>query len=126
MKNTIFIAIISWLLPGFGHIQLGRWRRGIIIGAVIWTMFLIAVISGGMYYPGFTFKEGALLYLLNAFARMGNGLGGLISLVLAVNPPKDVAAWTVFEYGGRFLEVSGLLNLLAVIDAVDINVGRKK
>ena len=92
MKNTIFIAIISWLLPGFGHIQLGRWKRGILIGAVIWTMFLIAVLSGGMYYPGFNFKEGALLYLLNAFARMGNGLGGILSLLLGANPPRDVAA----------------------------------
>ena len=36
------------------------------------------------------------------------------------------AALATFEYGGRFLEVAGLLNYLAVIDAVDISVGRKK
>lgn len=126
MRNNLLIVIAGWFLPGAGHILLGRWRRGIIIAAVIWTMFFVAVLSGGVYYPGFTFNEGALLYMLNVFARIGNGLGGLISLILAGDAPVDAAARTVFEYGGRFLEVAGLLNYLSIMDAVDINVGRKK
>lgn len=126
MDNPYLIGIISWLIPGLGHLIQGRMARGIIIGAVIWTMFIIAIISGGAYYPGFEFKDGALLYLLNIFARLGNGLGAIISFFLSVNPPPNVAAWATFEYGGRFLEIAGLLNYLAVIDAVDINLGRKR
>ncbi|MGE3466584.1 MAG: DUF6677 family protein, partial [Pyrinomonadaceae bacterium] len=41
-------------------------------------------------------------------------------------PSPEVAARATFEYGGRFLEVAGLLNYLAMIDAVDVAVGRKK
>lgn len=89
-------------------------------------MFIIAIWSGGAYYPGFDFKEGALLYLLNIFARAGNGLGAIISFFLAMSPPPDFAARATFEYGGRFLEVAGLLNYLAAMDAVDIYLGRKK
>lgn len=126
MNSTIFISLLSWFLPGIGHIYQGRWKRGIIIGLVIWTMFIIAIISGGAYYPGFEFKDGALLYLLNVFARLGNGLGAIISFFLAMNPPPNVAALATFEYGGRFLEVAGLLNYLAAMDAVDIYLGRKK
>lgn len=126
MDNPIFIGIISWLFPGAGHFLQKRIKRGIIIAAVIWTMFIIAIISGGAHYPGFDFKDGALLYLLNVFARCGNGLGAIVSLVLAGNPSPHVAALATFEYGGRFLEVAGLLNYLAAIDAVDIAVGRKK
>jgi hypothetical protein len=37
-----------------------------------------------------------------------------------------MAARATFEYGGRFLETAGLLNYLATIDAIDINLGRKK
>jgi hypothetical protein len=37
-----------------------------------------------------------------------------------------MAARYSFEYGGRFLEVAGLLNYLAIMDAIDVNVGRKK
>jgi TM2 domain-containing membrane protein YozV len=126
MENPYVIGIISWFLPGVGHLIQGRIRRGLIIGAVIWIMFIIAVVSGGAYYPGFDFKDGSLLYLLNIFSRLGNGLGALISFVLMTSPPPNVAAWATFEYGGRFLEIAGLLNFLAVMDAFDISIGRKK
>ncbi len=126
MDNPYFVGIISWFFPGAGYFLQRRWKRGIIIGAVIWTMFIIALLSGGAYYPGFEYKDGALLYLLNVFARLGNGLGAIISFILSASPPPNVASWATFEYGGRFLEIAGLLNFLATLDAIDINLGRKK
>ena len=104
----------------------GRVKRGIIVGSVVWIMFVIAIVSGGAHYPGFDFKDGALLYLLNVFARFGNGLGAIVSYIIAGTPSPNVAARATFEYGGRFLEVAGLLNYLATLDAVDIALGRKK
>jgi hypothetical protein len=126
MDNFIVTGAISWFLPGVGHLIQGRLKRGLIIGAVIWTMFIIGVVSGGAYYPGFGFKDGALLYLLNIFAKLGNGLGAIVTMILSMDPPKDVAAWGTFEYGGRFIEIAGLLNYLAMLDAVDLRLGRKK
>lgn len=126
MKNSWLVGLMAWFLPGVGHLIQSRWKRGLIIGLVVWTMFVIGIVSGGAYYPGYGFKEGFLLYLLNIFARLGNGLGLLVSAFLTLNPPPNVAAWSTFEYGGRFLEVAGLLNFLAVIDAFDISFGRKK
>ena len=126
MENPIVVGIISWLLPGVGHMMQGRWIRGGVIAAVVWLMFIIAIISGGAYYPGFDFKDGTLLYLLNVFAKLGNGLGALIAYFIASTPAPNVAALATFEYGGRFLEVAGLINYLAAIDAADISVGRKK
>lgn len=121
MNNPYLIGIISWLLPGVGHLMQGRFVRGIIIGVVIWTMFIVAIFSGGAYY----ISEGLLLYL-NIFARFGNGLGALISYYLATSPPPNIASWATYEYGGKFLEIAGLLNYMAVMDAVDISFGRKK
>ena len=126
MDNPFFIGIISWLLPGAGHLIQKRAIRGALIAGVIWSMFIIAIVSGGAHYPGFDFKDGALLYLLNILAKLGNGLGALVSMFIAANPSPHVAALATFEYGGRFLEVAGLLNYLAAIDAVDIAVGRKE
>ena len=126
MNNPFLIGLAAWFVPGAGHLMQGRITRGLIIGAVVWIMFVIAVLSGGAHYPGFEFKDGALLYLLNLFARFGNGLGAIVSFVIAATPSPQVAALATFEYGGRFLEVAGLLNYLAVIDAVDISAGRKK
>jgi TM2 domain-containing membrane protein YozV len=126
MNNPYIIVVLSWFLPGIGHLIQGRIKRGLIICLAIWTMFVIALLSGGAYYPGFDFKDGSLLYLLNIFARFGNGLGILISFFLTTNPLPNVASWATFEYGGRFLEIAGLLNYLAVLDAIDIQSGRKK
>lgn len=126
MQNPFIIALASWLFPGAGHLLQGRWKRGLVLAAVIWAMYAVAVAGGGSYYPGFEFKDGALLYLLNIFARLGNGLGAIISLFLLGTPPPNVASWATFEYAGRFLEVAGLLNYLAILDALDIQIGRKK
>jgi hypothetical protein len=126
MDNPVIIGILSWFFPGAGHLVQGKITRGVIISAVVWLMFIIAIVSGGAHYPGFDFKDGALLYLLNIFAKLGNGLGAIVSMVMAGTPSPQVAARATFEYGGRFLEVAGLLNYLAIMDAVDIAVGRKK
>ena len=92
----------------------------------IWTMFSIAVASGGAHYPGFAFADGGLLYLLNFFAKLGNGVGFVISYFIGTIDSPGVAARATFEYGGRLLEIAGLLNVLAVLDALDIFYGRKK
>jgi hypothetical protein len=126
MDNPVIIGLLSWFFPGAGHIVQKRPIRGAVVAIVIWVMFAIAIASGGAHYPGFEFKDGALLYLLNLFARFGNGLGALVSFIMAGTPSPQVAALATFEYGGRFLEVAGLLNYLAAIDAVDIALGRKK
>ncbi len=126
MNNPFVIGLIAWFLPGVGHFMQKRPIRGAVIAIVVWLMFAIAIASGGAHYPGFEFKDGALLYLLNIFARLGNGLGALVSFVMAGTPSPQVAALATFEYGGRFLEVAGLLNYLAAMDAADISTGRKK
>lgn len=127
MSNPFAIGLASWFLPGAGYWMTGKRKRAIIIAVVVWSMFLIAVLGKGLYYPGFGFKDGALLYLLNIFARAGNGLGLLIgTFYVSAVPAGDAAAKATFEYAGRFLEVAGLINFLAALDAVDIRLGRKE
>lgn len=119
MENRILRALAGWAFPGAGHALKGEWTKALIVGGVIWLMFAVAILSGGAYYPGLEWEEGPLLYLLNIFARLGNVLGAMISWTLSMNPPPNVAEWATYEYGGRLLEVAGLLNYLAVIDSVD-------
>jgi hypothetical protein len=125
-SNPWFVGAIGWLVPGAGHFAQKLWLRGALIFGIFWTMFLVAIFSGGAHYPGFGFADGPLLYLLNIFGRLGSGVGAVVSWIVQSVPEKDVAARATFEYGGRFLEVAGLINYLAAIDAVDVAVGRKK
>jgi hypothetical protein len=63
---------------------------------------------------------------LNVFAKLGNGLGWVISFLMSVEPSPNTPALATFEYGGRMVEAAGLLNYLATIDALDIHYGRKQ
>ncbi|HEX6279427.1 MAG TPA: DUF6677 family protein [Pyrinomonadaceae bacterium] len=126
MQNPFIIGLLAWICPGAGHFAQGKKERGLLIGGAIWLMFIVGVFSGGAYYPGFEFKDGQLLYLLNVFAKAGNGLGWLISFLASVEPSPNTPALATFEYGGRMVEAAGLLNYLAAIDAMDIHFGRKK
>lgn len=126
MQNQFLIQLAAWFFPGAGHFILGRKRRAAIICGAIWLMFFIGILSGGAYYPGFDYKDGSLLYLLNIFAKLGNGLGSVIAFFASVEPSPAAAAKATFEYGGRMVEIAGLLNYLAMLDASDIFLGRKK
>lgn len=126
MNNPVIIGLAAWFFPGAGHLIQKRTKRGVLIAAAIWLLFIVGVLSGGAYYPGFNFTEGALLFLLNVFAKLGNGLGAIASFLLSVEPSPNTPALATFEYGGRMVETAGLLNYLAIIDAIDIYLGRKK
>ena len=126
MNNPFLIGLAAWFFPGAGHLIQKSTRRGLFIGGAIWLMFIIGLLSGGAYYPGFAFGDGALLFLLNLFAKLGNGLGAVVAFLFSVSPSPDTPALATFEYGGRMVETAGLLNYLAIIDAIDIYLGRKK
>ncbi|REJ78483.1 MAG: hypothetical protein DWQ47_03250 [Acidobacteria bacterium] len=126
MENTFLTGVAAWVIPGGGYFVQKRWIRGAVVSGSIFAMFFIALASGGHYYPGLKFEEGALLYLLNIFARLGSGFIAGVSYLVGTNPPPDAAGAATFEYGGRFLEVAGLLNYLAIVDSLDLLKGRKE
>lgn len=126
MQNLFVVGLLAWIFPGAGHFIQKRSKRALLIGGAIWTMFIVGILSGGAYYPGFDFRDGQLLYLLNVFSKLGNGLGALISFLASVTPSPATPALATFEYGGRMVETAGLLNILAILDAIDIFLGRKR
>jgi len=126
MQNPFIIGLLGWIFPGAGHLVQGRTQRALVIGGAIWAMLIVGILSGGAYYPGFEFKDGQLLYLLNVFAKLGNGLGWIVSFLMSVEPSPNTPALATFEYGGRMVEAAGLLNYLATIDALDIHFRRKQ
>ena len=122
--RTIAAVIAAMIFPGLGHLVLGRTIRGIFIGAVIIVMFAIGfAMEGHLYKP----VSGEWLTWFFSALDAGLGLPYLICLVgdIGVQVTNEQAAKVTFEYGNTFLCVAGALNLLAVMDAYDIAVGRK-
>ena len=116
----MLLCVAAWAIPGAGHLWLGRRNKGIIFLLAIPLMFAIGLALRGRLFP---FDVSDPLVALAALADVGVGLTYFVGSALGYGA-GDVRAIT-YEYGNAFLIVAGLLNVLVIIDAFDIALGRK-
>lgn len=116
----VLLCLAAWAVPGAGHLWLGRRSKGLIFLVTLPLMFAIGLALQGRLFP-FDLRE--WLVGLAAFADLGIGVPYFVAGALGYGN-GDVRAVT-YEYGNAFLIVAGLLNLLVVIDAYDVALGRK-
>lgn len=114
------VCIVSWLVPGAGHLMQGRRQKGLVFFVAIPVMFAIGLWLEGRLFP-YMFSDP--LVGLAALAQTGIGVPMLIASAIGLG--QGVVTAGSYEYGNTFLIVSGLLNLLVVIDAYDVRLGRK-
>lgn len=122
--KTITACLAGFVLPGLGHVVLGKFVRGALIGGVIIIMFILGfVMEGHLYKP----EAREWLTWFFSFLDVGMGLPYFICLAgdMGFQVTGEQAAKVTFEYGNTFFCVAGALNMLAVMDAYDIGVGRK-
>ena len=117
---TYLICAAAWLVPGAGHLWLGRRQKGITFLITLPLMFALGLWLEGRLFP---FELTQPLVALAAFADIGIGLPYFIAKALGLGAGRVIAA--TYEYGNAFLIVAGLLNMLIVLDAFDIAQGRK-
>ena len=119
-SSLVLICFASWAIPGAGHLWLGRRSKGVVLLVALPVMFAIGLALRGRLFP---VDWSEPLVGLAALADLGVGAVYFVASVLGYGA-GDVRAVT-YEYGNAFLIVAGLLNLLVVIDAYDVAVGRK-
>jgi hypothetical protein len=118
--GLVLLCLAAWVVPGAGHLWQGQRSKGLIFLVALPLMFAIGIAVQGRLFP---FDLSEPLVGLAAVADVGIGIPYFIANALGLGI-GDVRAVT-YEYGNAFLIVSGLLNLLVVIDAYDIALGRK-
>lgn len=120
-RNRWAAAGLAWAFPGLGHLYLGKRRRALAYAAIVAATFLLGMSFEGRLY---SIEKGQPLTILATFAIHGAGLLPIAARALAENPGGSILSVT-FEYGCAFLLTAGLMNLLLMLDAWDIAVGRK-
>jgi hypothetical protein len=115
---------LGWLIPGGGHFLLKRNGRGALLLAAVTGMFVCGLLMrGAMFQP----QSGDFLtILINTGGFVGDVCSGILYLlsVWLGYTQADVAGH-VHDYGTKFLVTAGLLNVLAMVDAYEIAIGRK-
>ena len=119
-STAYLIGAAAWLVPGLGHLWLGRRQKGIIFLVALTLMFVFGLWLEGALFP---FQLAEPLVALGALADVGIGLPYFIARATGAGAGRVVAI--TYEYGNTFVIVAGLLNMLVVLDAFDIAKGRK-
>ena len=118
--RLLLLCLVAWAIPGAGHVWLGRRRTGLILLAALPLFFSLGLVLDGQLFP---FDISSPLVGLAALADVGIGVPYFVAAALGLGA-GDVRAVT-YEYGNVYMIVAGLLNVLVVIDAYDIALGRK-
>jgi hypothetical protein len=141
LKNWALAGFLAWLTPGLGHLYQGRTAKGLlfmicILGTFVFGMWLG---DGRVVYASFRPDDWRLPYL----CQVGVGLPALPALLQAsrvsqhkaplfggrmappnTHDPDELSEWQYqlgarFDLGTVYTMVAGLLNVLAIYDALD-------
>jgi hypothetical protein len=118
---AIGVALAGWLVPGLGHLLLGRWKKALAYLVAV-TMLAVA----GLLMRGNVFNShGADAFdMLGYFADLGNGIYYFMAhSINAAGPDVSRAAG---DYGTRLFATSGVLNMLCVLEGIQISLSQKR
>jgi len=120
--TTMAVAapVMGWLIPGAGHLIQKKWARGFLLMFAVVLMFVLGILMEGKIYKPNT---GDLLDMLGFVGDAGAGGLYIISRILDLGTMP--VAHATADYGTKFIVISGLLNVMAMVDAYHIAIGKK-
>lgn len=117
--KLVRLCVAAWLIPGAGHYMLRRRGRALVLFLAILTMFVLGLVMKGQF---FSTGSPSWLETLGYFGEMCVGLAMPVARFFNyVGDTSFVSA----DFGTAFLVSAGMLNVLAILDAFDIALGRK-
>lgn len=142
-RSPILPCLVAWLVPGAGHVMVGRTFSGIVFAVVVATTFLTGISLSGTVYA-FDFEQ-PLSFLattanvgigpLDLWARYETFDGARFWMPDSRVDPKmrervlrrlrRRVERQGHAYGRTFLLTAGLMNLLLILDVFDRCIGRK-
>ena len=120
VKIPVLPVLAAWLIPGGGHLWQRRWGRGALLLVSISALFVTGVsMKGRLFQP----DPGNFVELMGFLSDCAAGILFLITRSTGYSPGE--LASPIADFGTKFILVAGLLNVLCILDAYDIAVGKK-
>lgn len=118
--QLVWLCAAAWLIPGLGHFLQGKKGRAVVLGSAILVMFIFGLVMKGEFYEP---QSGEILRSLGYLGEMCVGAAMPVAKFFGYSggDPFFVSA----DYGTAFLVSAGMLNVLTILDAFDIAMGRK-
>jgi hypothetical protein len=141
--RTLLALFVAWLVPGLGHVILGRRGRGVLFAVLIWASFGLGLAHDGRL--ALHDERQPFLTSLQVVANLGVGPADVLARLSVYGEPAYVLPLVSTSgtqqqrtetfrartrsalsiYGTAYLWTAGLMNLLLLFDVWDIGRGNK-
>lgn len=119
--RSIIAGVLAWLLPGAGHYWLGRRGLGAVYFVAITLTYFTGAAIGGVKYSVNPITN-RWLFLAELGVGSYTTAFYALSASLPDKPPSEASPYMSYypetEIATIYLAVAGLLNVLAVLDAL--------
>ncbi|MFC1850171.1 DUF6677 family protein [candidate division CSSED10-310 bacterium] len=124
VKPVFQVILLAWLIPGAGHLYIGRVWKGVLFFVCLTFTFIFGLmLQGVIFIPG---GEDTQTLLISLFGTIGDfGVGLYYILCLFFYHLEGEITYQYYEIGMLFTLVAGVFNYLIIVDALDICKGRK-
>jgi hypothetical protein len=142
LPRTLLAVVAAWVVPGLGHVVLGRVRRGVLFAAMLMGSYALGLAHDGRL--ALRDERQPFLSTLQIVANLGIGPSDLVARravygQLVFSLPGGIGSGVEDEhsrvfrertssalsiYGTAYVWTAGLMNLLLLFDVWDI--GRKR
>lgn len=142
LRKSVLAVFLAWLVPGLGHVILGRFRRGILFATLLLGSFALGLAHDGRL--ALRDERQPFLTSLQVIANVGIGPADMVARLFVYGdivyrmPParlggenehtrtyRDRTRSGLSIYGTAYVWTAGLMNLLLLFDVWDISKGRK-
>lgn len=120
--GAVFPAcLLAWLLPGAGHLYLGRTVKGLVFLGAIGALFVLGVVCDARLDLHLGLDD--IMASIVSLSQLATGLPYLAARLLGYEGGR--ATSLTFDYGVTYTASAGLLNILVILDAHDTARGIK-
>ncbi len=112
-RPLLLVGILAWLVPGLGHVVMGRARKGVVMLVAVGGLF-----GAGLLLTSFTCVD-PQRYTLEFVAQIFAGGPTLGALYVSDGQPAQELL-PHFDVGRLYVDVAGLLNVVAISDALGL------
>lgn len=121
IPRAVLACLLALLLPGGGHLFLGRRAKGVMLFGALLLLFGLGVAMDARLRLYWGLDD--VLAIVVGLSQAAAGLPYLAARALGFEDGRVTSV--TFDYGNTFTAVAGLLNMLVVLDVWDTALGRR-
>lgn len=124
LKSAVVASILAWLLPGLGHLYLGKRLKAAVLGVTLILAFFIGAFTSGRGVVSVEEHRYAFLAQVGA----SGPTFATLALTSHLRVPKEDARRVdpLVDIGLLYTMVAGLLNIVVIGDALETAIRRRR